>query len=117
MVVVFMEEKSKLTYFGPRRMLRPALPKTSCGEAMANADRFHQFRIRLGPLLGLARRSQLSCSKLTILTASSLLASKQEAGKPVRTVLIPPICQPPRTFSTGPDQLAPQRRPLPKGSS
>src|SRR2546425_6833460 len=32
MVVVFMELKSKLTYFGPRSTLRPALPKTRSEE-------------------------------------------------------------------------------------
>src|SRR5690349_4775285 len=112
-----MAEKSKLTYFGPRRTLRPALPKTSCGEAIATAERFHQLRTCLGPLFGLPKRSQLSCSKVTLLTASSRLASRHEAGNPVRTVLIPPICHPPRAFSAGPDHAEPQCRPLPKGSS
>src|SRR6516162_7295744 len=116
MVVVFEEEKSKLTYLGPRRTLRPALPKTSWGVAIAKADRFHQSRICFGPELGFPIRSQLSCSKLTLLTASSRLPSRQETGKPVRTALMPPICQPPKSLSIGPDQAEPQRRPLPKGS-
>src|SRR5205823_14435950 len=117
MVVVFMELQSKLTYFGPRSTLRPALPKTSWGVAIAKADRFHQSRICFGPELGFPIRSQLSCSKLTLLTASSRLASRQETGKPVRTALIPPICHPTKSFSRGPDHAEAQCRPLPKGSS
>src|SRR6266404_913580 len=116
MEVVFMELKSKLTYFGPRSTLRPAFPKTSCEVGNAMADVFHQFRSCFGPLLGLPVRSQLSCSKTTILTASSLVW-RQDAGKPVRTTLMPPICHPPSSLSTGPDQFAPQRLLRPKGSS
>src|SRR6266849_2628176 len=80
------------------------------------ADVLHQFRSCFGPSLGLPVMSQLSCSNTTILTASSLVF-RQDAGKPVRTTLIPPICQPPRSLSTGVDQLEPQRLPCPNGSS
>src|SRR5207253_9907130 len=83
---------------------------------LANVSRFHQFRICLGPSFGFPMMSQLSCSKLTRLTAGSL-PSRQETGKPVRTTLIPPTCQPPNSLSTGPDQLEPQRLLRPKGSS
>ena len=38
-------------------------------------------------------------------------------GQPVRITLMPPICQPPTSAFTGPDQLEPQRFPLPNGSS
>src|SRR5437773_11610177 len=112
MVVVFMELQSKLTYFGPRSTLRPALPKTSWGVAIAKADRFHQSRLCFGPELGFPIRLQLSCSKLTLLTASSRLASMQETGKTVRTALIPPICHPPSSSSSGPDDTADQSRPM-----
>src|SRR5437016_6382864 len=115
-VVVFMELKSKLTYFGPRRTLRPALPKTSCEVGKAIADVFHQFSSCLGPLLGFPMMSQLSCSKTTMLTASSVVF-RQDAGKPVRTTLMPPICQPPSSLSAGADQLEPQRLFRPNGSS
>src|SRR5712671_1838343 len=115
-VVVFMELKSKLTYFGPRRILRPALPKTSCEVGKAIADVFQKFKSCLGPLLGFPVMSQLSCSKTTILTASSLVL-RHDAGKPVRTTLIPPICQPPSSLSMGADQLPPQCLWRPKGSS
>src|SRR5713226_7401211 len=80
------------------------------------ADVFHQFRSCFGPSLGLPVMSQLSCSKAMLLTASSLVL-RQEAGKPVRTTLIPPICQPPRSLSIGVDQPEPQRLLCPKGSS
>src|SRR5216684_5654791 len=115
-VVIFVELKSKLTYFGPRRMLRPALPKTSCEVGKAIADVFHQFKSCLGPPLGFPVMSQLSCSKTTMLTASSLVL-RQDAGKPVRTTLMPPICHPLSSLSTGADQLAPQCLWRPKGSS
>src|SRR5437016_2854552 len=65
-----------------------------------------------GPLFGLPRRSQKSCSKLTLFTAASLVV-RHEAAKPLRTVLIPPTCQPPSSFSTGPDQA---RAPAPASS-
>src|SRR5205085_527246 len=116
MLVVFVELKSKLTYFGPRRMLRPAFPKTSVSVGCERADRFHQFRSCLGPSLGFPETSQLSCSKFTLFTAASLVV-RQEAGKPVLTTLIPPICQPPNNLSIGTDQSEPQRLRLPKGSS
>src|SRR5689334_23971184 len=116
MVVVFIELKSKLTYFGPRKTLRPALPNTSAEVGNEIAAVFHQFRSRLGPELGFPLMSQLSCSKATMLTASSLVL-RQETGKPVLATLMPPICHPPSSFSVGPDQLEPHRRPLPKGSS
>src|SRR5437899_2744859 len=115
-VVVFMELKSKLTYFGPRKTLRPALPNTSAEVGNEIAAVFHQSRSCFGPALGFPVMSQLSCSKLMLLTASSL-ALRQETGKPVRTTLMPPICHPPNSFSIGPDQFAPHRRLLPKGSS
>src|SRR2546421_10225445 len=80
------------------------------------ADVFHQFRSCFGPSLGFPVRSQKSCSKRTLLTASSL-ALRQETGKPVRTTLMPPTCQPPRSLSTGPDQPEPLRLLWPNGSS
>src|SRR6266404_8203482 len=97
-------------------LLRPALPKTSCEVGKAIADVFQKFKSCLGPLLGFPVMSQLSCSKTTILTASSLVL-RHDAGKPVRTTLIPPICQPPSSLSIGADQLPPQRLWRPKGSS
>src|SRR5919108_5656237 len=100
MAVVFIELKSKLTYFGPRRTLRPAFPKTSAGVGSEIAEVFHQSRSCFGPALGSPVMSQLSCSKLILLTASSLVL-RQETGKPVRTTLIPPICHPPKSFSVG----------------
>src|SRR6266568_2725516 len=104
MVVVFIELKSKLTYLGPRKTLRPALPKTSWDVGNEIADVFHQFKSCLGPELGSPVMSQLSTSKLILLTATSLVL-RQETGKPVRTTLIPPICHPPKSFSVGPDQI------------
>src|SRR6266851_705022 len=115
-VVFFMELKSKLTYFGPRRMLRPALPKTSCDVGKAIADVFHQFSRSFGPSFGFPTMSQLSCSNAILFTATSLVL-RHDAGKPVRTTLMPPICHPPSSLSTGPDQLEPQRLPCPNGSS
>src|ERR1700736_3441182 len=115
-VVVFMELKSKLTYFGPRNTLRPPLPKTSWEVGKLRAAVFHQFRSCLGPSFGFPLTSQLSCSKSMLFTASSLVL-RQETGKPVRTTLMPPICQPPNSLSSRPDQFDPQRLSLPKGSS
>src|SRR2546430_1482168 len=102
MVVIFIELKSKLTYLGPRSTLRPALPKTSCGVGVPMAERFHQLSICLGPLLGFPVMSQLSCSNPTMLVASSLVV-RQDVGRPVRTTLMPPICQPTSCLTTNDD--------------
>src|ERR1700758_2253544 len=56
--VVFMALKSMLTYRGPRRTLRGAVPNASRSVGKANAETFHQFKNVLGPRLGLPTRSQ-----------------------------------------------------------
>ena len=96
----------KLTYFGPRRTPRPPFPKTSCAVGNAMADVFHQLRSVFGPLFGFPVMSQKSCSNNTSFTALSLVF-RQDAGNPVRTTLMPPICQPPRALSIGPTNWIP----------
>src|SRR2546430_16093742 len=97
MVVVFIETKSRLTYLGPRKEPRRDEPNTSSSVGCANAERFQKPRIDFGPLFGFPRRSQKSCSKLTLFIAASLVV-RHEAANPLRTVLIPPTCQPPAPF-------------------
>src|SRR5215469_5030052 len=107
-----------LTKRGPRKAPRPPSPNTSLAVGCAKAARFHQPRMLCGPLLGFTPliKSQLSCSKLALATAASLVV-RHESGKPVRTTLMPPTCHPPNSVFTGPDQPPPHILPLPNGNS
>ena len=119
----------------PHHFLQREIDIEKSGTAQHIAPRIAEHRLGVGgcrkgrqippvekgydlPALGFrpCTREQLSTSSPALATAASLVLM-QEAGNPLRTVAIPPTCQPPSTpFSTR-LKCCPKRRPFPKGSS
>src|SRR6266849_1311016 len=108
-------EKSSCLVPGPRRMLRPELPKTNCAGA-TNALASNQRSIERWPEDTSPEAIRLgNCEPPP--TFSELVCMVGVNGRPVKHEAILFSCQPPAISSTGLGAAVRKRFPLPKGIS
>src|SRR5216117_2968842 len=97
--IFFISEKSNARSPGPSKGFRAALPNVF-GAGMAKAFAFQKLPVVFAPLLGSPIR--FGRSELPpVLLLSPLRVGV--SGRPACKVRIPPICQSPRIFETGPE--------------